>query len=90
MVDAGLASIETENLLNTMYPDYIKIKRAMTKSAGAFYSDKTSVKVNNPFKKAKGGSISAALMNDVREDLPLRFFAAPIDPLHKLFKCFFR
>lgn len=55
MVDAGLASEETQELLNNMYDNYIRIQREVGGDR-PITNQRGRLKVNSPIKKAKGGN----------------------------------
>ena len=55
MVDAGLASEETQELLNNMYDNYIRIQREMGGDR-PIVNQRGRLKINSPIKKAKGGN----------------------------------
>lgn len=55
MVDAGLASEETQQLLNDMYDNYIRIQREVGGDR-PIVNQRGRLKVNSPIKKAKGGN----------------------------------
>ena len=56
MVDAGLTSTETQELLNSMYDNYIRIQRDVKTGTAPITSNRGNVKIKNPLQKAKGGS----------------------------------
>lgn len=55
MVDAGLTNEETQDLLNNMYDNYIRIQREVGGDR-PIVNQKGHLKVNSPIKKAKGGN----------------------------------
>ena len=55
MVNAGLTTKETQELLNDMYNNYVRIQRDR-KHQGAISTYYNNMKVNVPLKKAKGGN----------------------------------